>query len=99
MIGKRQAGIRAAEEHLAEVRRGAQFGARAVEQRGAGQRGERGLLQGFQITGSPQAIASAVFHDQTATGKLNAVITPATPRGCQVSASRCPGRSEGMVRP
>ena len=55
--------------------------------------------EGFQITGSPQAIAIAVFHDQTATGKLNAVITAATPSGCQVSASRWPGRSDGMVRP
>ena len=41
----------------------------------------------------------AVFHDHTATGKLNAEITPTTPSGCQVSISRWPGRSEAMVRP
>ena len=54
---------------------------------------------GFQTTGSPQTSATAVFHDQTAAGKLKALITPTTPSGCQVSISRCPGRSEGMVRP
>ena len=55
--------------------------------------------EGFQITGSPQTRASAVFHDQTATGKLNALTTATTPSGCQVSANRCPGRSETIVRP
>jgi hypothetical protein len=54
---------------------------------------------GFQTTGSPQTRATAVFHDQTAAGKLKALITPTTPSGCQVSISRCPGRSDGMVRP
>ena len=46
---------------------------------------------GFQTTGSPQTSASAAFHDQTATGKLKAVITPTTPSGCQVSIIRCSG--------
>ena len=54
---------------------------------------------GFQITVSPQTSATAVFHDQTADGKLKALMTPTTPRGCHVSISRCPGRSDGMVRP
>ncbi len=54
---------------------------------------------GFQMTGSPQTSATAVFHDQTAAGKLKAEITPTTPIGCQVSINRWPGRSEGMVRP
>ena len=54
---------------------------------------------GFQRTGSPQTSASAAFHDQTATGKLKAVITPQTPKGCQVSIMRCMGRSVAMVRP
>lgn len=54
---------------------------------------------GFQITVSPQARATAVFHDHTAAGKLNAEMTPTTPSGCQVSARRWPGRSEAMVRP
>ena len=51
------------------------------------------------MTGSPQTSAIAVFQDQIATGKLNAVITATTPSGCQVSMRRCPGRSDGMVRP
>ena len=54
---------------------------------------------GFQTTGSPQTRATAVFHDQTAAGKLKALMTPTAPIGCQVSISRCPGRSEGIVRP
>lgn len=55
--------------------------------------------EGFHTTGSPHTRASAAFHAHTATGKLNAVITPTTPSGCQVSSSRCPGRSDAMVRP
>lgn len=54
---------------------------------------------GFQRTESPQTKASAAFHDQTATGKLNAEITATGPKGCQVSIMRWPGRSEAMVRP
>ena len=54
---------------------------------------------GFHTTGSPQTRAMAVFQDHTATGKLKAEMTPTTPNGCQVSISRWPGRSEGMVRP
>src|SRR5207245_797011 len=34
---------------------------------------------GFHTTGSPQTKASAAFHDHTATGKLNALMTPTTP--------------------
>ena len=55
--------------------------------------------EGFQTTLSPQTKARALFQDQTATGKLNAEITPTTPAGCQVSIIRWPGRSEAMVRP
>ncbi|MNT60518.1 hypothetical protein D3C72_1981040 [compost metagenome] len=54
---------------------------------------------GFQTTELPQTIASAVFHDQTATGKLKAEMTPTTPSGCQVSIMRWPGRSVAIVRP
>ncbi|MNP11357.1 hypothetical protein D3C76_1035400 [compost metagenome] len=54
---------------------------------------------GFQITGLPQTSASVAFQAQTATGKLNALITPTTPSGCQVSRMWWPGRSEAMVRP
>ena len=49
---------------------------------------------GFQITGSPQTSASAAFHDQTATGKLKALITAQGPIGCQLSIIRWPGRSD-----
>ena len=51
------------------------------------------------MTGSPQTSAMAVFQDQTAAGKLNALMTPTTPSGCHVSISRWPGRSEVIVRP
>ena len=54
---------------------------------------------GFHTTVSPQTSAIAAFHAHTAHGKLNAEITPTTPSGCHVSISRCPGRSEGIVRP
>ena len=54
---------------------------------------------GFQTTGSPQTSASVAFHAQTATGKLNAVMTPTGPSGCHCSIMRWPGRSEAMVRP
>ena len=55
--------------------------------------------EGFHTTVSPQTRASALFQAHTATGKLNAEITPTTPRGCHVSMSRWPGRSDGIVRP
>ncbi|CAB4754151.1 unannotated protein [freshwater metagenome] len=55
--------------------------------------------EGFQMTLSPQTRAMAVFQAQTAAGKLKAEMTVTTPRGCQVSMSRWPGRSDGIVRP
>ena len=55
--------------------------------------------EGFQTTASPQTRATAEFQAQTATGKLNAEITPTGPNGCQVSIIRWPGRSVAMVRP
>src|SRR5438309_2541847 len=48
---------------------------------------------GFQTVESPQTAASAAFHDQTATGKLNAVITATTPSGCHCYIKRRFGRS------
>src|SRR5439155_21113096 len=50
--------------------------------------------EGFQTVASPQTAASAAFHDQTATGKLNAVITATTPNGCHCSIGRGLGRSD-----
>src|SRR5215813_13201818 len=55
--------------------------------------------EGFQIVASPQTAASVGFHDQTATGKLNALITATTPSGCHCSISRWFGRSDWIVRP
>ncbi len=57
------------------------------------------LSLGFQITGSPHTSARAAFHDHTATGKLNAVMTATGPIGCHDSISRWPGRSLAIVRP
>ena len=57
------------------------------------------LSDGFHSTGSPATSASAAFHDHTATGKLNAVMTAHGPIGCHVSISRWPGRSLAIVSP
>ena len=57
------------------------------------------LLDGFQTTGSPQTQASAAFQAQTATGKLNALMTPIGPTGCHCSIIRCMGRSLCSVGP
>ena len=54
---------------------------------------------GFHTQALPQTRASAAFHDHTATGKLNALMTPTTPSGCHCSIIRWPGRSEAIVRP
>ena len=57
------------------------------------------LLEGFQITLSPQTNASAAFHAHTATGKLKALMIATGPAGCQVSIMRWPARSLAIVRP
>ncbi len=54
---------------------------------------------GFHSTTSPHTAASAEFHAHTATGKLNAEMTPTTPSGCHCSYIRCRGRSECIVSP
>ena len=54
---------------------------------------------GFQTIVSPQTAAMAAFHDQTAVGKLNAVMMPTAPRGCHCSYMRWPARSECVVTP
>jgi hypothetical protein len=54
---------------------------------------------GFQTSVSPHTAAIAEFHDQTAAGKLNAVITPTGPSGCHCSYMRWLGRSEAIVSP
>src|SRR6185312_7210568 len=57
------------------------------------------LGDGFQMTQSPQTAAIRAFQDQTATGKLNADMTPTTPSGCHCSYIRCDGRSLAIVKP
>lgn len=48
---------------------------------------------------SPLTSAIEAFHPKTATGKLNAVMTPIGPRGFHCSSRKCPGRSEGNTDP
>ncbi len=55
--------------------------------------------EGRHSTQSPHTAAIIAFHDHTATGKLNALITPTIPSGCHCSYIRCPGRSLCMVSP
>src|SRR5690606_13895163 len=55
--------------------------------------------EGFHTTGSPHTHAIAAFHAHTATGKLNAEMTPIGPSGCHCSVSRWPGRSLAIVLP
>ena len=54
---------------------------------------------GFQITKSPQIRARAMFQPATATGKLNAEITPTIPSGFHYSSIQCCGLSLGMTLP
>ena len=54
---------------------------------------------GFQIMESPQIAATVAFQAHTATGKLNAVMIPTVPSGCQVSRIECWGRSDWIVNP
>src|ERR1700736_2724879 len=44
--------------------------------------------EGFHKVALPHTTASALFHDQTATGKLNAEIIPTNPSGCHCSSIR-----------
>lgn len=55
----------------------------AFQQRLAGDGGQRVSSEGFHTTVSPHTNAMAAFQAQTATGKLNAVMTPTTPRGAR----------------
>ncbi len=55
--------------------------------------------EGFQTKVSPHTSASIAFQAHTATGKLNAVMTPTGPSGCHCSVRRCSGRSLAIVRP
>ena len=48
------------------------------------------LSDGFHTTQSPHTAAIIAFQDHTATGKLNALITPTTPSGCHCSYMRWP---------
>ena len=54
---------------------------------------------GFHTTVSPHVTAMRAFQAHTATGKLNAVITPTGPSGCHCSSMRWSGRSECIAFP
>ena len=61
---------------------------------------QRGVFsEPFQIVTSPQTAASIAFQLHTATGKLNAEITPTIPIGCHCSYILWFGRSLCMVSP
>lgn len=53
----------------------------------------------FQTQTSPQINPSAKFQPNTATGKLNAVIMPTTPKGFHYSIMKCDGLSDGITNP
>ena len=57
------------------------------------------LGDGFHTVALPAMAARNAFHDQTATGKLKAEMTPTTPSGCHCSYMRCWARSECIVGP
>src|SRR5690606_7880439 len=54
---------------------------------------------GFHTHTSPHTQAMAAFQLHTATGKLNAEMTPTMPKGCHCSYIRCCGRSDWVVSP
>ena len=54
---------------------------------------------GFHRVASPHTAARAAFQLHTATGKLNALMTPTTPNGCHCSLMWWSGRSLCMVSP
>ena len=54
---------------------------------------------GFQMQLSPHTSASIAFHAHTAIGKLNAVMIPTVPSGCQFSRIAWRWRSLAIVRP
>ena len=54
--------------------------------------------EGFHTVALPQMAERNAFQDHTATGKLNAEMTPTTPSGCHCSYMRCWPRSECIVR-
>ena len=54
---------------------------------------------GWDASAGGATKASAAFQLHTATGKLNALMTPTGPSGCQVSDMRWPGRSDAIVKP
>jgi len=53
----------------------------------------------FQHVKFPQIAAIAKFQPNTAQGKLNAVITPITPKGFHYSIIKCSGLSDGIIFP
>ena len=94
-LGELGAGV---DEYLKDRRAGG-----AARARGCrvlhGERAQGGLRRGLPHRRVAADAARNAFHDHTATGKLNAEITPTTPSGCHCSYMRCCARSECMVLP
>ena len=93
VVGELLGALVAADDDLEQAVRDA---ADALARRDAAATGRRAPSaaccgDGFQITESPQTSASAVFQLQTATGKLNAVMTPTGPSGCHCLEHAVPG--------
>ena len=98
--GQRGADVGPALEHLVEPVRRADVGGGPAQQGVAGHaRSAASCPTASTAPGRRRPSASAAFHDHTATGKLNAVMTAHGPIGCHVSISRWPGRSLAIVRP
>ena len=73
-----------------------------VEQCEAGESGvvwvrerDRKQTRSYHRVQLPQTSPIAWFHPNTATGKLNAVMIPTSPRGFHVSSNTCPGPAGG----
>ncbi len=94
IVDQRLADLAAADQDLATVpparRRTLRGG--ALDDGLHGERRERRLLRGLPDDGLPHTKASAAFQDQTATGKLKAVMTPH-------DAERVPGLHHAVVGP
>jgi len=80
---------RPAKDHRRKIRRNVfKATCRAIKQTLARKGAKGRFSEGFQTSVSPHTRAIAAFHAQTATGKLKALMMPATPSGC-TSPSFC----------
>ena len=57
------------------------------------------ISEGLSTTELPNAMAGAIFHAATATGKFHGVITPTTPRGSLVTSISIFGLTDVVTSP